>query len=61
MSQSALPTLERLPHPSPVADDARAGLIADPGFGKVFTDYMVTIRYTEGGAGTARHSARAAR
>ena len=48
MSQSALPTLELLPHPSPVADDVRAGLIADPGFGKVFTDHMVTIKYSEG-------------
>jgi branched-chain amino acid aminotransferase len=44
----ALPTFTRLPHPSPVADDVRAGLIADPGFGKVFTDHMVTIKYTEG-------------
>ncbi len=48
MSQPALPTLERLPHPSPVADDVRAGLIADPGFGKIFTDHMVTIKYSEG-------------
>lgn len=48
MSQSALPKLERLPHPSPVADDVRAGLIADPGFGRVFTDHMVTIKYSEG-------------
>ncbi len=48
MPQSALPKLERLPHPSPVADDVRAGLIADPGFGRVFTDHMVTIKYSEG-------------
>ena len=34
----SLPKLQRLPHPSPVAEDVRAGLIADPGFGKVFTD-----------------------
>jgi branched-chain amino acid aminotransferase len=33
------------PHDAPVADAARAGLIADPGFGKIFTDHMVTIRY----------------
>jgi branched-chain amino acid aminotransferase len=44
----ALPTLTRLPHPSPVADEVRAGLIADPGFGKTFTDHMVTIKYSEG-------------
>lgn len=36
--------------PNPQAVDAvrRAELIADPGFGRVFTDHMVTIRYTEG-------------
>jgi branched-chain amino acid aminotransferase len=48
MPQSVLPTLERLPHPAPVADDVRNGLIADPGFGRVFTDHMVTIKYSEG-------------
>jgi len=47
MSQ-ALPEIFVLPHPSPVDDAARAALIADPGFGRVFTDHMVTIRYTEG-------------
>ncbi|MER7279945.1 branched-chain amino acid aminotransferase [Dactylosporangium sp. NPDC000244] len=26
----------------------RAALLADPGFGRVFTDHMVTIRYAEG-------------
>ena len=31
-----------------VSADQRAGLLADPGFGKLFTDHMVTIRYTEG-------------
>jgi branched-chain amino acid aminotransferase len=35
-------------HPSPVAADERAAILADPGFGKVFTDNMVTIRWTEG-------------
>ena len=37
-----------LPHPNPVADDVRAAAIADPAFGRVFTDHMVSIRYTEG-------------
>ncbi len=47
MSDQPLPfTIE--PHPSPVADDVRAGLIADPAFGRVFTDHMAMIRYTEG-------------
>ncbi|MEE4204704.1 MAG: branched-chain amino acid aminotransferase [Erythrobacter sp.] len=37
----------RLPHPSPVPADRRAELIADPGFGKVFTDHMAMIDYDE--------------
>jgi branched-chain amino acid aminotransferase len=37
----------RLPHPSPTPDDIRNGLIADPGFGTVFTDHMVVIEYDE--------------
>ena len=32
----------------PVAVAARKKLLADPGFGKVFTDHMAVIRYTEG-------------
>lgn len=32
-------------HAAPVAPAARAALLADPGFGKVFTDHMVTIRW----------------
>ncbi|WP_022683382.1 branched-chain amino acid aminotransferase [Sphingobium bisphenolivorans] len=31
-----------------VSVDQRAVLLTDPGFGKLFTDHMVTIRYTEG-------------
>src|SRR3546814_10019705 len=34
------------PHPSPVDADERTHRIADPGFGRVFTDHMVTIRYS---------------
>ncbi|QIQ85725.1 branched-chain amino acid aminotransferase [Erythrobacter sp.] len=37
----------RLPHPSPTPPERRAELIADPGFGKVFTDHMVAIDYDE--------------
>lgn len=33
---------------NPVDPARRAELLADPGFGRVFTDHMVTIRYTEG-------------
>lgn len=35
-------------HPSPTSAEARAGLISDPGFGRVFTDHMVMIRYSDG-------------
>ncbi|MEE4199958.1 branched-chain amino acid aminotransferase [Erythrobacter sp.] len=38
---------ETIPHPSPTPDAAREEAIADPGFGKVFTDHMVTIEYDE--------------
>ncbi len=33
---------------NPVDPLRRAELLVDPGFGRVFTDHMVTIRYTEG-------------
>jgi branched-chain amino acid aminotransferase len=32
----------------PVATADRAKLLADPGFGRVFTDHMAIVRYTEG-------------
>ncbi|MCA0302360.1 MAG: branched-chain amino acid aminotransferase [Proteobacteria bacterium] len=35
------------PHPSPLPADQRAELLKNPGFGRVFTDHMVTIRYHE--------------
>src|SRR5215471_19626817 len=48
------------PNPSPVSDVERAALLVDPGFGRVFTDHMVTIRYSEGkGWYDARVEARA--
>lgn len=43
--------LTRLPHPSPTPDAARDALIADPGFGTVFTDHMVVIDYDEARGG----------
>jgi branched-chain amino acid aminotransferase len=42
-------------HASPVAEADRAALLADPGFGKIFTDHMAVIRYT---AGKGWHDAR---
>jgi branched-chain amino acid aminotransferase len=38
----------RIPHPAPVPGATRAEAIADPGFGKVFTDHMVSIEWSEG-------------
>jgi branched-chain amino acid aminotransferase len=47
-------------HASPTPADRRAALMASPGFGKVFTDHMVTIRYSEAeGWHDARVEARA--
>src|SRR3546814_13695759 len=42
------PAFTHRPHPKPAADDVRAAAIADPVFGRVLTDRMVSIRYTEG-------------
>jgi len=42
-------------HASPVAEADRAALLANPGFGKIFTDHMAVIRYT---AGKGWHDAR---
>ena len=36
------------PNPAPVGDAERAALLANPGFGRIFTDHMVTIRYADG-------------
>ncbi len=48
------------PNPQPVSDVERAALLTNPGFGRVFTDHMVTIRFAEGkGWYDARVEARA--
>jgi branched-chain amino acid aminotransferase len=48
------------PNPQPVAAAERDALLVDPGFGRVFTDHMVTIRYADGkGWYDARVEARA--
>jgi branched-chain amino acid aminotransferase len=36
------------PNPRPIAADARETLLVNPGFGRVFTDYMAVMNYTEG-------------
>jgi branched-chain amino acid aminotransferase len=48
------------PNPAPVAASERAALLANPGFGRIFTDHMVTVRYADGkGWYDARVEARA--
>jgi branched-chain amino acid aminotransferase len=48
------------PNPAAVAPAERDALLVDPGFGRVFTDHMVTIRYADGkGWYDARVEARA--
>lgn len=42
----------RHPHPSPVAAAAREEVLANPGFGTVFSDHMAVIDYDEGAAGS---------
>lgn len=41
----------RQPHPAPTPANARAAMLADPGFGKVFSDHMVSIEWNEGSDG----------
>ncbi|MFC7534320.1 branched-chain amino acid aminotransferase [Actinoplanes sp. GCM10030250] len=36
------------PNPAPVGDAERAARLANPGFGRIFTDHMVTVRYADG-------------
>jgi len=44
---SASPALLVERNPNPVDPATRAALIADPGFGRVFTDHMAIIRYSD--------------
>jgi branched-chain amino acid aminotransferase len=37
-----------VPHPAPTPAEARAAVLAAPGFGTHFTDHMITIEWTEG-------------
>ena len=51
---------KHIPHPAPVPGETRAEAIADPGFGKIFTDHMVVIDYDadKGGCPSATLPAR---
>ncbi|WP_329136970.1 branched-chain amino acid aminotransferase [Streptomyces sp. NBC_01476] len=42
------PTIELKPSAHPLADAEREAILASPGFGRHFTDHMVTIKWTEG-------------
>ena len=48
MNGDTSPTFTFEPNAQAMSASERAGLLADPGFGRVFTDHMVTIRYAEG-------------
>ena len=37
----------RTTHPAPLPHARRAEIVAAPGFGRYFTDHMVTIRWTQ--------------
>ncbi|WP_069815053.1 branched-chain amino acid aminotransferase [Streptomyces sp. TP-A0874] len=42
------PSIELKPSSHPLSDAEREAILAAPGFGRHFTDHMVTIRWTEG-------------
>ncbi|QKV92383.1 branched-chain amino acid aminotransferase [Streptomyces sp. NA02950] len=42
------PTIELKPSAHPLSDAERERILANPGFGRHFTDHMVTIKWTEG-------------
>jgi branched-chain amino acid aminotransferase len=42
------PTIELKPSAHPLSDAEREAVLANPGFGRHFTDHMVTIKWTEG-------------
>lgn len=42
------PTIELKPSSTPLSDAEREAILASPGFGRHFTDHMVTIKWTEG-------------
>jgi len=47
MSKPQSLSFARVPHPSPTPADRRAELLKNPGFGRVFSDHMVTIHYSD--------------
>jgi branched-chain amino acid aminotransferase len=47
IAMSAHSQFTRLPHPAPLAVEDRAAVLADPGFGKSFTDHMIVVDWSE--------------
>lgn len=47
MSGGGTLDFEIRPNPAPVSATERAAMLVNPGFGRVFSDHMVTIRYAE--------------
>ncbi|MFC8125124.1 branched-chain amino acid aminotransferase [Streptomyces sp. NPDC057302] len=48
MTTTPTPTIELKPTSSPLSKADREAILANPGFGRHFTDHMVTIKWTEG-------------
>jgi branched-chain amino acid aminotransferase len=48
MSREPRATFRHIPHPAPTPAGVRAEKLVDPGFGRVFTDHMITVRWSEG-------------
>jgi branched-chain amino acid aminotransferase len=46
LGMTSNPTIEHTPSTAPRSVEERARLLENPGFGKVFTDHMVTVRYS---------------
>jgi branched-chain amino acid aminotransferase len=47
-------SFEVVPNPNPRSDEERAAILADPGFGRHFTDHMVRIDYDDDAWGEGR-------
>src|SRR3954467_8273614 len=47
------------PATNPTSESERAAKLADPGFGRVFTDHMAIVRYSQQGWHDARVESRA--
>ena len=48
MSREPRAPFRYIAHPAPTSAEARAEKLRDPGFGRVFTDHMATVRWSEG-------------